>query len=96
MRKTLSALLLLMSTIHQGWAQNAVVSVNPPNWVHLGNQGLSQNQSGGLRVQPQDGSGNDISASHGMPVVCESGCTGGSGGSTAINDGTTGTSKGYR
>lgn len=66
----LSAVLLLA---HNAIAQNANVSTNPPNYSP-GSKAQSMTPSGGLRTQPQDGAGNDVSSSHPFPIDCISGC----------------------
>lgn len=49
-------------------AQSATVSTNPPAY-QSGSNSLSQTPNGGLRVQPMDGAGHDVSSSHPLPVT---------------------------
>lgn len=50
------------------FAQTANVSSSPMNYPG-GSQALSQTPSGGLRVQPQDGAGHDVSAANPLPTT---------------------------
>lgn len=67
LRRNLLLATALMLTCGPAWAQSANVSTLPPAYTS-GSKALSQTPSGGLRVQPQDGAGNDVSTTHPLPV----------------------------
>lgn len=65
--KKFASLVLAICACSPAFAQTATVSTNPPAYLS-GSNSLSQTPSGGLRVQPQDGAGHDVSASNPFPV----------------------------
>lgn len=60
-------ILLALLASAEAFAQSANVSDNPPAYTN-GAKSLSQTPSGGLRTQPQDGAGHDVSTAHPFPV----------------------------
>jgi len=86
MRASLLAEAALVGLILAGLGERAaadpyvVVSSPPSPTVGYTMGGYEYNLGGGILVQELDGSGNFVSSSHGLPVVCESGCSGGTGG----------------
>ena len=86
MRASLLAEAALVGLILAGLGERAaadpyvVVSSPPSPTAGYTMGGYEYNLGGGILVQELDGSGNFVSSSHGLPVVCESGCSGGTGG----------------
>lgn len=62
-------------------ANAPVVSVSPPSYSQPGPQFESQTPSGGVRVQPMDGAGHDVSTATPLPVTV----AGGTGAATAAS-----------
>jgi len=54
------------------WAQTTPVSTLPPAYANGTTQPQSQTTSGGVRSQPQDGAGHDVSSSYPLPVSAAS------------------------
>lgn len=67
MRKVLS-LLAMACLFTPAFADNASVSTNPPAYSG-GVNTQSMTPNGGLRVQPMDGAGHDVSTSNPLPVT---------------------------
>lgn len=74
--KKIVPLLAAMCFATSAYADTANVSTNPPAYSS-GTNTQSMTLSGGLRVQPQDGAGHDVSSSNPLPVSLS-----GSGGGT--------------
>lgn len=66
--KILGLILLATTLTASAWAQNAVSSSTPPSLTAGQSRPLNQTLTGGLRVQPMDGAGNDVSQSNPLPV----------------------------
>lgn len=68
LRRVLLGTICATALVSAALAQSANVSTNPPAYTS-GSHAQSMTPSGGLRTQPQDGAGHDVSASHPLPVT---------------------------
>lgn len=95
-RRSLLAIALSLGLFGSAAADPYAVVTSPPSPTAGYTQGgYEYNVGGGILVQEMDGSGHFVSSTNGLPVICESGCSGGGGGGTvAISQTTAGQTNG--